>query len=67
MSTEPTYRPCPFCGATEGKPQDGGPLSLARQDNTRLWSIDCLACGTQGPTHIEMKGAVDLWNDRVTA
>ena len=67
MSTEPEYKPCPFCGAKEARPQDGGPLSLARQDVTRLWSTDCLACGTQGPTHQEARVAVLRWNDRVSA
>ncbi|QND42998.1 hypothetical protein HB770_21085 [Rhizobium leguminosarum bv. viciae] len=60
------YRNCPFCGAEEGKPEDGGPLTLARDDNALIkpWSIDCLSCGAQGPRADDMMGAVDLWNNR---
>lgn len=60
------YCPCPFCGAKEGKPEDGGPLTLARDDNaiSKRWSIDCLSCGAQGPRAGEMMAAVEMWNDR---
>lgn len=61
------YHPCPFCGAREGHPEDGGPITMARNDATTSplkWSVDCLSCGAAGPMAEDMVEAVERWNGR---
>lgn len=53
-------KPCPFCGT-----DSIDAIQYACHDKTGRWSVDCLQCGTEGPSTLEgMATAAKLWNAR---
>ncbi|MGB3833764.1 MAG: Lar family restriction alleviation protein [Mesorhizobium sp.] len=53
-------KPCPFCGT-----DSIDAIQYACHDKTGRWSVDCLRCGTEGPSTLAgMATAAKLWNTR---
>ena len=52
-------KPCPFCGEDEQ-------ITVALEDTEhgKEFSVFCPTCGTDGPTGITERMAVELWNNR---
>jgi transcription elongation factor Elf1 len=65
MSELPPPLPCPFCGNRDGL------CCCVCGDDPQFGTVQCPACGAQGPDHQLLDGwerrVVDSWNDRVSA
>jgi len=51
-----TFKPCPFCGATECGPQDFGEGCVF---------VQCDACGATGTVGETKSDAIEKWNKRL--
>lgn len=51
-------RACPFCSANN--------LALYEYTYAKLFTVDCSACGAQGPRHSSPSEAQMLWNCRAS-
>ena len=63
LTMEKEYRDCPSCGAKDSTTDPEGPMTLAVNNKTKLWSVDCLNCGFEGPTADTAKNAIAKWNE----
>jgi len=56
MAADVDLRSCPFCGS--------GKLGFYEYTYSKLFTLNCGACGAQGPRHSSPGEAQTLWNTR---